>query len=202
MALARMTLLEAVNRVLQMMGEAPVNSLTGQFQTAKQASDMIDTVSRSVQSEGWTFNTTFEQQLQRNSSNEIELAPDITRVTVEPLNYPDIEVVMRGNKLYDRRGGTYVFTEDVKADVTVLLEWDELPEYAHYYFATKAGRQLQEALMGSADLTRINAALEAEARSQFMEEETRRTDCNYLRGNPNHTSVLNTYMPSRALQRF
>ena len=43
MALARMTLLEAVNRVLQMMGEAPVNSLTGQFPVAKQARDMIDT---------------------------------------------------------------------------------------------------------------------------------------------------------------
>ena len=202
MALARMTLLEAVNRVLQMMGEAPVNSLTGQFPVAKQARDMIDTVSRSVQSEGWSFNTTYEQTLARNSSNEIEVGPSVSRVTVDALNYPDIEVVMRGGRLYDRRGGTYTFTQDLKADVTALLEWDELPEYAHYYFATKAGRQLQEALMGSADLTRINAALETEARSQFMEEETSRTDCNYLRGNHNHTSVLNTYMPSRALQRF
>lgn len=201
MALARTTLLEAVNRVLQMMGEAPVNSLTGQFATAKQANDMIDTVSRNLQSEGWSFNTTYEQTLQRTSNNEISVGNTVSRVRVDPLNYPDIEVVMRGNRLYDARGGKYTFDEDLEADVTVMLDWDELPEYAHNYIVAKAGRQLQEALMGSADLTKINLVLESEAKSQFMEEEATRTDHNFLRGSHNHTNVLNTYMSSRALQR-
>ena len=69
MALARTTFLEAVNRVLQMMGEAPVNSLTGQFPTAKQAQDTINDVSRKLQSEGWSFNTTLQQALQCSSTS-------------------------------------------------------------------------------------------------------------------------------------
>jgi hypothetical protein len=44
--------------------------------------------------------------------------------------------------------------------------------------------------------------MEAEAKSMFLEEETTRSEHNFLRGNPNQTSVLNTYLPSRALQRF
>ena len=56
MPLARSTELEAVNRVLQMMGEAPVNSLSGQFGLAKQAQDTLTNVSRQVQAEGWSFN--------------------------------------------------------------------------------------------------------------------------------------------------
>ena len=57
-------------------------------------------------------------------------------------------------------------------------------------------------MLGSADLTKINLTMEAEAKSMFLEEETTRSEHNFLRGNPNQTSVLNTYLPSRALQRF
>ena len=65
----------------------------------------------------------------------------------------------------------------------------------------KAGRHLQEAILGSADLTRINLATEAEARAAFMEQETTVSQPNMLRGNPNHTGAFATFMPSRALQR-
>jgi len=202
MALARTTFLEAVNRVLQMMGEAPVNSLTGQFPTAKQAQDTLNDVSRKLQSEGWSFNTTLQQTLTRNTSNEIDMGPNVSRVVVDPLLYPDVDVTMRGSRLYDRKAGKFTFTQDLKGDVTALLDWDDLPEHAHQYIAIKAGRQLQEALLGSADLTKINLTMEAEAKSMFLEEETTRSEHNFLRGNPNQTSVLNTYLPSRALQRF
>jgi len=43
--------------------------------------------------------------------------------------------------------------------------------------------------------------IEAEARALFLEEETYVSQNNMLRGNPNHTGVFMTYMPSRALQR-
>jgi hypothetical protein len=82
-----------------------------------------------------------------------------------------------------------------------ILEWDEVPEYAHQYFMIKAGRQLQEAILGSADLSKINAAAEAEARSLFLEEETSRGDHSWLRGNPNHTDVFMTFKPARTLRR-
>ena len=193
--------LEAVNKVLRMMGEAPVNSLAGQFGLAKQAHDTLKETSRTIQSEGWSFNTDYERTLTRTSANEIELSSDISRVKIDPYEYPDNEVVQRGLKLYDRRNNTSIFTEDLKADVTYMLGWSDLPQHARQYIMTKAGRTLQDQLIGSADLSKINITAEAEARAQFLEEETNAGDHNMIRGNPNHTGVFQTYQPSRTVLR-
>ena len=201
MALVRTTFLEAVNRVLQMMGEAPVNGLDGQFGLAQQAQTMLLDISRRLQAEGWSFNTGYEVTLPRNGSNEIQVGASVSKVVVDPYLFTNLDVVQRGDRLFDRRSNSYTFTADLKADVTYLLEWDELPEYAREYITIKAGRHLQEAILGSADLTRINLATEAEARAAFMEQETTVSQPNMLRGNPNHTGVFQTFMPSRALQR-
>jgi len=202
MGLNLTTELEAVNKVLRMMGEAPVNSLAGQFGLAKQAHDTLKETSRTIQSEGWSFNTDYERTLARTAgTNEIDLSSDISRVKIDPYEYPDNEVVQRGLKLYDRRKNTSVFTEDLKADVTYFLDWNDLPEHARQFIMTKAGRTLQEQILGSADLSKINITAEAEARSQFLEEETNAGDHNMIRGNPNHVGVFKTYQPSRTVLR-
>ena len=194
--------LEAVNKVLRMMGEAPVNSLAGQFGLAKQAHDTLKETSRTIQSEGWSFNTDYERTLTRTAgTNEIELSSDISRVKIDPYEYPDNEVVQRGLKLYDRRKNTSIFTEDLKADVTYILSWTDLPEHARQFIMTKAGRTLQEQILGSADLSKINITAEAEAKALFMEEENNAGDHNMIRGNPNHTGVFQTYQPSRTVLR-
>lgn len=202
MTLARTTYLEAVNRILQMMGEAPVNSLAGQYGLAQQAEEMLKDVSRKIQSDGWSFNTDYERDMTPDAiTKEVAVGVNVSRVVVDPYNYPSLDVVQRGGKLYDRRANSYQFDQAFKADVTYMLEWEELPEHARQYIAVKAGRHLQESILGSGDLTRINLTVEAEARALFLEEETYVSQNNMLRGNPNHTSVFMTYMPSRALQR-
>jgi hypothetical protein len=202
MTMARTSFLEAVNRVLQMMGEAPVNSLNGQYGLALQAQDSLNDVSRKLQSEGWSFNTDREKLLQRNAStNQIAVGPNISRVVIDAYRYPALDVVQRGGKLYDRYNNTYVFDEDLYVDMTIILEWEELPEHARQYITIKAGRQLQEAILGSVDLTKINLTAEMEAKALFLDEETVVSDHSMLRGNPNHSGVTMAYMPSRALRR-
>lgn len=202
MTMARTSFLEAVNRVLQMMGEAPVNSLNGQYGLALQAQDSLNDVSRRLQSEGWSFNTDREKLLQRDAStNEIAVGSNISRVVIDAYRYPALDVVQRGGKLYDRYNNTYVFDEDLYVDATIILEWEELPEHARQYITIKAGRQLQEAILGSVDLTKINLTAEMEAKALFLDEETVVNDHSMLRGNPNHSGVTMAYMPSRALRR-
>lgn len=202
MTMARTSFLEAVNRVLQMMGEAPVNSLNGQYGLALQAQDSLNDVSRRLQSEGWSFNTDREKLLQRDAStNQIAVGPNISRVVIDPYRYPALDIVQRGGKLYDRYNNTYVFDEDLYVDLTIILEWEELPEHARQYITIKAGRQLQEAILGSVDLTKINLTAEMEAKALFLDEETVVSDHSMLRGNPNHSGVTMAYMPSRALRR-
>jgi len=201
MASARTTLLEAVNRVLQMIGEAPISSLQSQLGLAKQAQDALDESSRRLQAEGWSFNTDYEATLARANDGTITVGANVSRVVVDPYLFSSLEVVQRGAKLYDRRAKSYVFTADLKANVTYIFDYDDLPEHARQYIIARAGRTLQDAIIGSADLTKINLQIELEARSQFLEEETQLSEHNMLRGNPNHTGVIRTYMPSRAIIR-
>ena len=201
MPLLKTSQLEAVNRVLQMMGEAPVNSLSGQFGLAKQADDTLKDVMRRVQAEGWCFNTDYQVTLKPDSNKNLVVGSNVSRVVVDILAYPDYDIIERQGKLYDRLNQTFEFTDDVKADLTYMFDWDELPEHARQYIMTRAGRQLQEAMIGSTDLTKLNMAAEAEARTQFVEEETTKSEHNMIRGNPNRFGPLSTYMPGRAVIR-
>lgn len=201
MPLLKTSELEAVNRVLQMLGEAPVNSLSGQFGLAKQAQDSLTDVSRRVQAEGWSFNTDYQVTIKPDSNKNLLVGSNVSRVVVDILAYPDYDIIERKGKLYDRLNQTFEFTDEVKADLTYMYDWDELPEHARQYIMTRAGRQLQEAILGSPDLTKLNIAAEAEARTQFVEEETTKSEHNMIRGNPNRFGPLSTYMPGRAVIR-
>ena len=201
MPLLKTSELEAVNRVLQMLGEAPVNSLSGQFGLAKQAQDSLTDVSRRVQAEGWSFNTDYQVTIKPDANKNLLVGSNVSRVVVDILAYPDYDIVERKGKLYDRLNQTFEFTDEVKADLTYMYDWDELPEHARQYIMTRAGRQLQEAIKGSPDLTKLNFAAEAEARTQFVEEETTKSEHNMIRGNPNRFGPLSTYMPGRAVIR-
>ena len=202
MALARTSKLEAVNKALQMMGEAPLNSLQGLFGLGNLAETTIDSVSRKLQTEGWSFNTDYEVTLMRDSTtNQISVGTNVSRVHVDPYDYPDVDVVQRGSRLYDRKSNTYEFKQDLAADVTVILDWEDLPEHARVYIMTKTGRELQESMIGSKDLTEINLLVEQEVRSQFLEEETMLSDHNILRGHNRRVNPMRTYRPSDVLSR-
>ena len=57
-----------------MLGEAPISSLQNASGIAKQAQDALTNASRSLQTEGWSFNTDYETKLVRNSAKEIQAA--------------------------------------------------------------------------------------------------------------------------------
>ena len=202
MVLARTTKLQAVNKALQMMGESPLNSLQGLLGLGNLAEETLDSVSRKVQEEGSAFNTDYQMTLTRDSTtNEISVGTNVSRVVIDPYEYYDVDVVQRGSRLYDRKNNTYVFSIDLKADMTVILDWDDLPEHARVYIMTKAGKELQENMIGSKDLTEINMVLEQEARSQFMEEETTLSEHNMLRGHARKGYPVQGFRPINVMER-
>ena len=202
MVLARTSKLQAVNKALQMMGESPLNSLQGLLGLGNLAEETLDSVSRKVQAEGWSFNTDYQMTLTRDSNtNEILVGTNVSRVVIDPYEYYDIDVVQRGSRLYDRKNNTYVFSIDLKADMTVILEWDDLPEHARVYIMTKAGKELQENMIGSKDLTEINMVLEQEARTQFIEEETTLSEHNMLRGHARKGFPVQGFRPINVMER-
>lgn len=177
------TELEAINTMLSTIGESPVNTVedTGNVDVVI-ARQILQSVSREVQARGWHFNTEKNYNITPNSDGYLVLPTTVLKVdTVYPDDSKD--VVVRGSKLYDRENHTYVFTDAVKVDMTVLLTFDELPEVARNYVTIRASRIFQERVVGSDTLQAFNSQDEARAMVSLMEYEADTADLNILSGN-------------------
>lgn len=151
MALGKTTKLDAVNTMLSIIGEPPINSISGTARAdALIALNILDEVSRETQSAGWHFNTEKNVELQPDISKQIDLADNIVRVDTEDENVsPTIDVVMRGSKLYNRYSRSFDFDATVKATVVYLLEFEDLPQPARQFIMIRAGRIFGDRMVGS-----------------------------------------------------
>ena len=177
------TELEAINTMLSTIGESPVNAVeaTGNVDVVI-ARQILQSVSREVQARGWHFNTEKNYTITPDSEGYLVLPNTVLKVDTV---YPDSskDVVVRGSRLYDREKHTYVFTDAVKVDMTILLTFDELPEVARNYVTIRASRIFQERVVGSDTLHAFNSQDEARAMVSLMEYEADTADLNILSGN-------------------
>ena len=143
MSLNRMTELEAVNTMLTTIGEQPVSSLDNLagLQDASIARQILTNISRTVQSKGWVFNLDLQVTYSPNTNGEIILGSNVLRIdTTSKVRKSTKDIVERGGKLYDRENNTSVFTDDVVVDRVIVLSFNDLPEAARRYKATRAAR--------------------------------------------------------------
>lgn len=176
---ASMTELEAVNLMLSVIGESPVNSLnsTGLSEVAI-ARSIITEVSREVQDDGWTFN--------QESDVELPLSPEgfiytpLNALRVEKMAYVQAAVTIRGNRLYDRKAHSYIFTSTIKCEVTYFLQYEELPQAARFFIAIRAARKFQKRSISSDTLERFTMQDEMEALANLQDQDTSAGDYNML----------------------
>jgi len=171
------TKLDAVNTMLGYVTEAPVNSIantTALPPSAALAKGVIDEVSREVQQDGWHFNTAQDYKLEANASNKFVLPDNVLQVDTVDTTY---DVVQRGTTLFDRKNYTDVFTEDeLKVNITFLLEYEELPEQARRYIALKASRMFANRLVGSREIEALIYRDEIRAKAAMEEAEGNNSD--------------------------
>jgi hypothetical protein len=186
MSLSMTTELDAINIMLGTIGESPINSLdaaTGVVD-AVTARSILAEVSVQVQEEGWHFNTEYEFELTPElSTKEIYVPPNVIEADASKYDRNDIDVAIRGNRLYDRRNKTYQFERSIKADLTVLLEFNELPQAARHYITIRAARVFQQRVVGSDTLGSFTEADEARALRAMRRYEARTADYNMLTSN-------------------
>jgi hypothetical protein len=151
--LTSLSKLQAVNTMLAIIGEAPTNSIVDSPSVdISLCLQILDEVSRDTQSQGWHFNLEHDVELLPNLAGEINLASNILRVDLESHNQRGKDVVVRGLRLYDRKAHTYVFDSKLKATVVYGLSFEELPHAAKNFMMIRAGRILQDRVVGSARL--------------------------------------------------
>lgn len=169
--------LNAVNTMLGYIAESPVNSIADTESlppSAALAKDILAEVSREVQQEGWHFNTAKDYKLEANSSNEIVLPENVLQVDAVDNTH---DVVQRGNKLFNRKDYTTTFTiDEIKVDITFLLDFTDLPEQARRYITLKSARMFANRLVGSREIEALIYRDEIMAKAAMEEAEGTNSD--------------------------
>ena len=194
--MALTTKLEAVNTMISVIGEAPVNSLgvgTGFIPVSvSQAESVLDETTKAVQSEGWHFNTEHEYPLTPDAvTQKITLPGNTLNVDLDPQIYTDSDPVQRGRKLYDRKNHTDIWTKEVKASITFELDFEELPEQFRHYITVKSARIFASRFLGNREIEGFALRDEIEAKARAIESDSENSD----------RTIFDSYSVLRVLDR-
>ena len=187
--MALTTKLEAVNIIISVIGEAPINTITGVSLpiTAIQAISMLDETSKAVQSEGWHCNTEHEYELTPDAvTSKITLPQNTLKFDLDPLLYTDSDPVQRGLKLYDRKNHTELWTKSVKGSITFELEFEDLPEQLRHYITVKSARVFANRFIGTREIEGFTLREEVEAKARAIDSDSENADRTIF----DHYSVL------------
>lgn len=189
MTVTAMTKLDAVNISLSAMGEPKISTLDGAAVDAQIASDLIDETSRSVQSRGWHWNRE-RLTLQPDVFGIIKIPANTSRIDTIESNV-DTDVVIRGDRLYNRREASFIFELPLILEVYVFLEFEELPYSAKQYITMRASRLFQQRVLGSPVLSEYSQDEERQAYLTLVQDEHEVADYNMLTDSWQTVSILN-----------
>jgi hypothetical protein len=174
----RTTQLEAINSMLACVGEAPVNSITGNLTANVQiAVDLLRTTSRKVQTTGYNFNTEDDFELSLDTDSKIPLPGNALEVDIT-LEDGTIDPIMMGDFLYDKKAHSFTFTRSVKCTIKFFRAWEEMPESARNYIKVKAARIYQDQTVGSQEHHQFSLQDETEAYATFITADGENEDAN------------------------
>ena len=171
-----MTELEAVNVLLTTIGEAPVNTLTGnQVTDVAIAKQVLNEVSREVQAQGWHFNT----------EQGVPLTPDVDGFIVVPadtarIDAQDFNTVVREDKLFNLSDRTFTFESKIKVDIVYYQDFLVMPQQAKKYITTRASRIYSDRMLNSESIHKMTTGDEQRALIDLKEFEGDTGDCNMM----------------------
>lgn len=187
--------LSAVNTMLGVIGESPINSLASISGVidAVTALQVLNEITVTVQSEGWQFNTESNWLFLPDNTGTIYIPS--TTLQVDAFD-PTKDVSIRGTRLYDRQNHTYDFSSyastGIALNATLLMEFDDMPQAARYYVSVRAARVFQNRMVGSEVLRGFTAQDETFARIVLKKYDADTAGYNMLTG---------TYGVARTLER-
>jgi len=195
----RTTLLDAVNICLENIGEQPVDNLDNQkIQDARVAERTILEIHKEGQTKGWSWNTDFAYPFQKNASTlEIGVPENVVRFSVNPYQYNG-RFQLRGTRVYDLEKRSFTFDDtitEIKADVTWLLAWDDVPEAYNRWVTIRAARIFSDRALGSEALFKYTLNDEKDAQAELERVELEQDNPNMLSG----PYAFPTYQPNTGL---
>ena len=195
---SKLNRLSAVNIILSNIGMAPVTQVDNDNPMVAMASNLIDEVSRSVQTEGWVFNTERGYPFVPNADNEIVVPENVLELDSDDRQKDNL--IIRMGKLYNKVTHSYEFTETEELDVLWLFDFDYLPEAFKNYIAIRAANLFAGRAVGSAEQVKFGEREEATARAAMLDYETSQGDYNMLANTDLRN--YNYYRPNMGVVRY
>ncbi len=197
----RTTLLEAVNTLLAVIGEQPVNTLeTQQIVEASMAERTLLEFHKEGQVNGWSWNSEQAYEFTKDNTNEIVVPTNVVRWAADAYEWAG-RFQLRGQRVYDREKRTYSLGSDVtslKADVVFLLSWDESPEAFNRWVTIRSARVFSGRVLGDSSSFKYTAVDEQAALTALQAVEMDQLQANSLTGGPG-MRPFPTYSPGLGL---
>jgi len=172
------TELDAINTMLTTIGESPVTQINTNMADTRIAQLILQEVDRATQIKGWNWNTEKDVPLTRDNNNQINLPSNVVRVDVSRTEYPNVEVVQRGSRLWDKKNKSFTFTANLKGEVVYLLPFTDIPEQARYYIVIRSARLFQQRMIGDVTGSAFSAEEETTAYMALNSSEDETADHN------------------------
>lgn len=183
MTLVPLTELDAVNIILEVSGDQPVNAIDPSVPDSEIAQLILHNASRELQIAGWSFNKDIEFEMALDGNSKVPIADNILDIDGF---YRTDRFVQRGAFLYDVSNQTFVFTSAPSCNVVWFQPFDELPAHARNLITIIAARRYQKRTVGSELLDGFTAEDELRARALFTTKEMDTEDNNMLQGPSQH----------------
>ena len=195
-----LTELNAVNSVLQAIGQSPVTELDYENPETSFVYNLIQECSRDIQDEGWVFNREHAYPLTPDSDGEIKIPANVLRMDVSWNDiYRFTDVVKREGKLYDKMHHTYTFKGPIYMDVVWLFDLTDLPSVFQRYITHTAAKRAAIQMVDNPQLAQMLQQQEQQSRAACLEYESNQGDYNMLDLQPG--TAYRTYRPYTALRR-
>jgi len=180
--------LEAVNTMLSVIGEQPVNQLTGSGITeANTARQILHQTSRETQSIGLNCNTDYNHKYHPDTQGNIYIPVDVINVDATDTH---LKVAQRGQRLYDRDKHTFVFDKPIELDTVTFLQFNDLPQTAKDFITIKAARRFARRELGSTVIDGLTEQDEYEAKHIFFAAEVDKGDYTIFDANDAVTEAM------------
>lgn len=179
-----LTALDAVNQMLQSIGQGRINSLGSSASVdAENAQITLANTTREVQSRGWWFNSERDYPLSADTGGRLVLPNNCLQFSVDPSYGTFVE---RGGVLYDKANHASIFevAYTVRGAIRWHLPFDDLPHTARQYITRRAGREFQIGAVGADLLYKFTREMEDEALAELMREHLRAEPPNAITDDP------------------
>lgn len=211
-----MTELEAINRMLAAIGQAPVNSVDQTNPDVAICSRTLKQVSQEVQSEGWTFNKVTNYKQQPDASGLVIIRDVNTDPAVDQILQMDLShntQYSRNKQAIAKQNGNYIClydaysdsfnwgTEPIEVDITYYYATlASIPSAAQNYIVARASALVSMQTVGDPNQYQILAQQEGFSRIKLQEYETTQGDYTFF-GHPQGSNYYNSYQPYHTLSR-